>query len=220
MAEKGILVADASSGESIACRDGYENDDDSNTRIVQLVDQSQRQHGISWGFGGTAPVREFNSSDSSDDTDLSTIPSGILNNALTCGDKTTLIICATYAVTSDADIITVTPIVIDDDDNALGFLTPKTISSFKPDGGTTITEAFHKLSGPVPVNLIEMLTWNVLGAYKVGLHVATNTADGTFSGSLDIYAKMISGPSFDIPAASRPTAGSYTSEAYSSGGEG
>jgi len=218
MAEKGILVADASSGESIACRDGYENDDDSNARIVQLVDQSQRQHDISWGSGGTPPVREFYSSDSSDGTDLSTTPADILNNALTCGDKTTLVISAKYAVASDAEIITVTPIVIGANDYALGFLTPKTISSFKPDGGTAITKAFHRLSGPDPVNLIEILTWNVLGAYKVGLHVATNTADGTFSGSLDIYAKMISGPSFDIPAASRPTAGSYTSEAYSSGG--
>lgn len=216
MAEKGILVTDAATGESVACRDGYENDDDANARIVQLVDQSQRQH-LFDRTALTGRLRVIYSSDNSDSTDLSTIPSGILTNSLLCGDKTTLVVAAYYALAASTEIITVTPIVIDDDDKAIGFLTPKTLSSFKPAGGTGITEAFHWKSGPDPVNFSEILSWNVLGAYKVGLHVAVNTTDGAFSGSASVFGAMVTGPAFDIPAATRLTAGSYTNEELPAG---
>jgi len=217
MAEKGILVADAASGESIACRDAYEQDDDTNSRIVQLIDKSQRHHGFDRA-AFTGRVREIYDTTDSDDTDLSTVPSDILTNALTCGDKTTLVVGGYYAVTDDTEIITITPIVIDDDNAAVGFLTPKTFSSFKPDGGTVITEAFHWKSGTDPVNFAEILSWNVLGAHKVGIHVATSATDGKFSGSVSVFAEMITGPAFDIPAATRKTAGAYASEAISGGG--
>ncbi len=212
MAEKGIVVNDAASGESIGCRDAYELDDDSNARIIQLIDQTQRQHQFDQATA-TGRVRQNLTGTACDGTELSTLPTRVSSSALICGDKTTLVVASRYQVSNASETITVTPIVLDDDNTAIGFLQPKILTSFKPAGGTEITQAFN-LSD---INIAEILTWNVFGAYKVGIHVAINSTDGTFSGFCDIYAKMISGPSYDTPIATRPTAGTYTSEEYSSG---
>jgi len=210
MAEKGIIVNDATTGESVAARDALEQDDGTNSRIIQLVDRSQRAH----GFDITAGAGKIRSNvQYSDSCDMATVPSAITSSALTVGDKTTLVAVCHYVTLSAANSITITPIVLDDDNEMVGFLTPKIISSFKPAIGSS-PEAFHKTAGTTHTNISEILSWNVLGAYKVGIHFGYSSTDGNMSSgeNADIYAAMISGPVIGDPAASSPTAGSYSAE--------
>jgi len=215
MSEKGVIVEDALSGESVACYDAIETDNDSNGRIIQLVDQSQRKTGFVIS-SNTGRIRTVTTSDG---MDFSTVPTGITSNALTVGDKTTLVVSARYYQTSVEDI-TITPIVLDSGNAAVGILSPRVIKGFRPTDGVYITDPFHVEDGSGKWNLTEILSWNVLGAYKVGVHVACGSTDGSINGQVDVYAKMITGPGAGgAGAATYPTDGAYGSVTTSGGGE-
>jgi len=224
MAEKGIVVDDSASGESVACRDAYEQDEDTNERIVQLVDQAQRQHDFAFDLGESTAVGKIREVIGSDDTDFTSFTSSDIygtsgDNLITCGDKTTLVALGYYKHDTASHVITLTPLVVDTNNRVIGFLTPKSFSSFMPDGGALITEAFHIKDGGDNWNIGEVLSWNVLGAERIGIHVAIDSASGYFGDKIHLFGGMISGPSFDTPAGTRLTAGSYTTE-ITSGGEG
>jgi len=220
MAEKGIIVNDATTGESVAARDALEQDDGTNSRIIQLVDRSQRAHGFDI-TAETGLVRDGVTG--SDSTVMTTVPSAITSNALTVGDKTTLVVACHYVISStdSSEDITITPIVLDDDNKMVGYLTPRIVKGFKPNIGSSASPtAFYRNVGePSYKNISEMLSWNVLGAHKIGIHVGFSSTDGNFSdgGYVDVFAAMISGPAVGEPAATAPTGGSYTHETTPAG---
>ncbi len=109
MAEKGIVVSDDGSGESVACRDAIKQDDDSNNRIIQLFDKAARPVVYHQG----TPIRSVSSSDT---IDLSTVPSDIYNNLLDVSDAESVVVWA--GVSNEFGVIGervfVTPIVMDE----------------------------------------------------------------------------------------------------------
>jgi len=216
MSEKGVLVSDADTGESVAARDAYETDDDSNNRIVQLIDRSQRQHGITISTS-TGLVREVTGS--TDDFLMAPVPSDITSNALTVGDKTTLVVACKYQLASATENFVVTPIVLDSNNAMVGFLTPRVVKGFAPTSG----EAFYfSFTGESTYNgtFSEILSWNVLGAHKIGIHVRFCNGTGTLSGDdgIKVFANVITGPIVGEAAATPPSGGAYAHASTGGGG--
>jgi len=210
MAEKGIVVDDAASGESVACYDAVENDNDSNARIIQLVDRSQRKH----GFDITTEAGLVrNGVTTSDTVNLTPVPAAITDNALTVGDKTTLVATVRYKSQNNSTEVTITPIVLDDDNAVVGFLTPKVFQGFQPDDSDDMSLIVDISS--TPWNITEMLSWDVLGAYKIGFHVTANNGAGTTE--IDVYAAMITGPAVGDRAVAYPLGGSNATKDDGSG---
>lgn len=180
MAEKGILVEDAKAGESVACRDASVVDDDGNARVIQLVDGASRKNNISMA----SPLRSAVTS--TDSYDLSTIPSGILDNAITIGDATSICVTVTFVDNGSDHGIYVTPILIEEtNDVAIALLEPKKFCAVTEEWEDGYASQFEIGSG---VALTIAQVWNVCGAYRVGFHINT---DGD---SVNLYACPCSDP--------------------------
>lgn len=73
MADKGIIVEDAASGESVACVDARNNDDDGNPRVIQLA-SNVTSPGSLFDLSSDAPTRFLNfSGGKGDDYDVTTL---------------------------------------------------------------------------------------------------------------------------------------------------
>ena len=209
MAEKNITIANAATGENVACYDSYDRGSVNPypLRITQLVDMSQRKTGFNISMESGLMRDDVTTTDSAIFT---TPPSGITDNLLVCGDKTTLVVACHYLMTDATKKLTLTPIIFDDNETAavVGFLTPRVVSSYKPAGGTIITQPFYKAAGG-NWNISEMLSWNVLGADQIGIHIACDSSNGQ-GFTADVYAAMITGPPIGEPAATALTSGVYS----------
>ena len=82
MAEKGIIVADAASGESIATRDAFEQDDGSNARVIQRVDICRGRL-----ITPVTAIRTFSSGASDGNLNLNSLPADLTANLIDAGDK-------------------------------------------------------------------------------------------------------------------------------------
>lgn len=167
MAEKGILVEDAASGESVAARDASETDNDGNARIVQLTDQATRKNTMV----KSSPLRSLITA--SDSFDLSTIPTDIINNAITVGDAASICVAVTYQAQGADHGVYITPIVIEStSDIAIALLEPKKFAGVNSDESDTYASIFS--IGTADTNDIVptiMQAWPVFGAQRIGFHV-------------------------------------------------
>lgn len=175
MAEKGIKVSDASSGEVVACRDAEETDESSNARIIQIVDQASRKNSISLA----SPLRSAIAA--SDSFTLSPIPTAILSNAITVGDARSICVAVTYESNGNSGIY-ITPVIIEESsDVVIGLLETKYFAAVSEDPTDGYASLF-KLSGDVSPTVMQ--SWSVLGAYRIGFHVYVSTAYN----SVNLYA--------------------------------
>jgi len=126
MAEKGIIVSDAESGESVACRDAVQKDNDSNARIIQLVDSSGRKSGLDL----TTPTRSLDISvtERGDSMDLAGISSTLLSTAVTLGDADSVAVAVQFTGNEVDSKIIVTPVIFDDNDSIISILEPKSFN--------------------------------------------------------------------------------------------
>lgn len=162
MAEKSIRIADAASGLRIATRDAFENDDSSNARVVERVDLASGK----FASPMTSYVRGASTMVSAAESfDLTSLPSDLTSNLITVGDKSML--CVSVEQSVSGGTVTVTPILYDNEatPNVVGVLPPKTF---------TQPYAFRRGSSSGNYAL-PMQTWDVSGAYKIGLHFSAFT---------------------------------------------
>jgi len=186
MAEKGIIVDDADSGESVACRDAIQQDDGSNNRIIQLVDKAARpivyQRNTPLRTGVTAP----------DDFDIDPLSSGIVSNLLDVSDAESCVFWAVVTVgTSVYDTmgIHITPIIVSEDSTpvAVCLLSPFQLLPVFPAKmiNTSISSNNRiQLSGSTIPTIVR--SFPTFGAKKIGFHV--NFAISNATTSVDLFA--------------------------------
>ncbi len=196
MAEKGIIVEDADAGESVAARDAFEQDNDCNSRIIQLGDTSFRK------WLGQGYINHVTSNNFNDLTGIGS-PPWTASDVLTMGDKDLIVVKAhlTFDHTSGAvypagESCVITPIIYDADGTLLGMLTPKVAAPILLDksiASPTYDDCMYYEDGnlmgyyPTPV-----LSWDCHGASGVQFHVAyVNFTDVT---GVTLYCNAISGP--------------------------
>ena len=113
--EKGTLIADQSGGESIATRDAMLVDDESNARVVQLMDMASRPSGfdaIKAGTSGNGYVRAI----SGDSLFLDPLPTSISDSVLDVSDAESVVVYSEMIVKgaggSGECKITITPVIM------------------------------------------------------------------------------------------------------------
>lgn len=181
MAEKGIVVADAITGESIACRDAIELDDESNARLIQRVDVCKGKLGdlpnydnweeIAWRHETAVDSKNLYLFDVDDIMDV--------------GDKQTLVVNVWF----ESDVtqtVGITPIIFTADATPIpqGILETKSFSmtsgsafqmgssgsgSGSGSGGGTALPG----EGETGFYATQQKTWDVEGAKKIGLHITS-----------------------------------------------
>ena len=185
MAEKGIVVDDAATGESVACRDAMQQDDESNNRIIQLTDRASRPV----IYQRTTYLRE--EVDTSDSFDIDPLPTAIANSLITVSDAEVCIVWGVFGVgsTSPSDgIFIITPIIVSDDSTpeAVTLLPPFQIRPIYPKkmsnstiGGDALNFGFFNY--PTLAH-----AFPTLGANRIGLHVTKLAGDSNVT--LDLFA--------------------------------
>ena len=208
MAEKGIVVSDASSGESVACRDAYEQDDQSNSRIVQLVDIANRHMDITYA----SPFRTINlgSSNYGDITNSNPTFDSLnssITESLTVGDGNLLIVGATVKLRDDFVIvgnkygINIFPVILDSSDAVIGVLNPKVLPIIQArENINNASGAIHKsTSSDAGHTWYEVIcptqSWNVEGAGKIKIFTRAEFGGyASYLGEAKIFADIVSAP--------------------------
>ena len=200
MAEKSTRVPDGSEGEYIATRDGVENDEGANARVVQLTDEAFRA--LTIDITSDTPEREFldinGLGDVADLADLAGQSSKFNNSGLIIGDKTKLVACMRWTISSIGNpSIYVTPIIYDDDDIPIGSLQTRKIQTVCPEA-TVMNEPLHYNDALINYMLAPMMSWHIEGGYKVRLHITFDATDwggaGNDTNQIKVWAEMVSGP--------------------------
>lgn len=170
MAVKSMRIANAASGVRIQAVDAVELDSDGNATVMERVIIGSEKAPTTLHTFRTGTIT------GTDTLDLTTLSSDIASNALTVGDKSMLVLFGYITILGGTAVVT--PIAFDDSSTpVLKFiLEPKTF--FLPyDYRLGSTSGFY-VSFPQ--------TWDLCGAYKVGVHVTANS-----SGGLQIYGFAI-----------------------------
>jgi hypothetical protein len=162
MAEKSIRIADALSGLRMAVRDAIQTDDSANARVIERVDFASAKF--------TSPIGNATRGHSSmatavDTFDLTALPTDLTDNLIVVGDKSML--CVTVEQTVSGGTVTITPIVYDNESTPgiVGLLPPK-----------TFTQPYAFRRGSSSGNyVLPIIAWDVVGAYKIGLHFSAFT---------------------------------------------
>ncbi len=179
MAEKGILITDQSGGESVACRDALEQDNEANNRIIQLVDQASRPNGFRMGDS------YFDYDPGTGDGD-DTVTSGshflstrMDDNAIDVGDATHVAIICRYYSAGASDNIIVTPFYLDPDiadptteTAVLAIGEPKVFSGLSI--YNTAVSAFHDGQSSQKWNYCQPHIVSALGFEKMTLHIISS----------------------------------------------
>lgn len=140
MANKGIIVSDQASGESIACIDARENDNDGNARIIQQFSEipspASGIQGIQTGtplrtldFGTSGPKGAAGRGDFDQVTgglNSTETPSGITSNLLDVSDKSAFVLYFTIDYSTDdiSPYIQCVPLAFIDDASEVAFCFP------------------------------------------------------------------------------------------------
>jgi hypothetical protein len=162
MAEQSIRIADAASGLRMAARDAFELDGSSNARVVERVDFASGKYATPIGNAKRGNSAAINAAET---FDLTNLPADLTGNLITVGDKSMLCVSVEQSVTGGT--VTITPILYDNEatPGIVGILPPKTFSQ---------PYAFRR--GASSGNyVLPVLTWDVSGAYKIGLHCSAFT---------------------------------------------
>lgn len=162
MAEQSIRLADAASGLRMAVRDAFELDGSSNTRVIERVDFASGKFATPIGNatrGNSAMIS------AAETFDLTSLPSDLTGNLITVGDKSMLCVAVEQSVSGGT--VTITPILYDNEatPGIVGILIPK-----------TFTQPYAFRRGASSGNyVLPVLSWDLMGAHKVGLHVSAIT---------------------------------------------
>jgi hypothetical protein len=158
--EKSIRIADGVTGERIAVREAFEVDENGDGRMIELIDFASRKFSTPIGNAQRGHSSMINAAETFDVTNL---PAELTSNLITVGDKSTL--CVAVEQTTSLGSVTVTPIVYDNSNAIVTILQPK-----------TFTQPYAFRRGSSSGNyVLPALTWDVLGAYKIGLHFSAFT---------------------------------------------
>jgi len=174
MAEQTVRIADAASGNYVACRDAFETAG-GNPRVIERVDFASGKFASPIGNA----VRGNSSMVASADTfDLTNLPADLTSNLLTVGDKSMLVVSVEQSVSGG--VVTITPILYDNE------ATPGIVALGTPKNFTQ-TYAFRR--GASSGNyVLPAQSWDVAGAHKIGLHVSAMTG---FGNTCKAYAWVI-----------------------------
>ena len=198
MAEKGVLIADQSGGESVACRDATEQDDGSNNRIIQLVDTASR----TVNFQVPDMIRTLTAGDSPDSNDLYALSTDIYYQEMYVGDADGIVLygyfymASSYSAGTPLTKVVVTPLLmhLTSNNRAMGALAPVEMKPVAPSGGTvTLADCLvMEYSGATSV-YFQTTPIHACGANKLCFHVhfegpATIPANST----LNIHASRVS----------------------------
>ncbi len=175
MAEKGIIVEDDGTGESIACRDAVVDDDEANARIIQLVDMAPRP--ITYSGQPVDTLRD--GAAVSDDNDISPLASDLLSNFITVSDCSHFImygriICGSTAVGTPTEWV-VSPIIMSEEatKQAVCHLPPVRMRGVSPSASVSETdvEAFlHVANGGSKEYLTNIVCMPTFGAKYITFH--------------------------------------------------
>ena len=162
MAEQSIRLADSASGLRMAVRDSYELDSGGNARVVERVDFTSGKF--------ASPIENAKRGNSAaisaaETFDLTNLPADLTGNLITVGDKSMLCVAVEQSVSGGT--VTITPIVYDNEatPGIVGVLPPK-----------TFTQPYAFRRGSSSGNyVLPLQSWDVSGAYKIGLHVSAIT---------------------------------------------
>jgi len=105
-----------------------------------------------------------------DTFDVTALPAGLTQNLITVGDKAML--CVAVDQYTSGGTVTVSPIVFDDES------TPGVVTVMSP---KTFTQPYPFRRGSSSgLYLMPVLTWDVFGAYKIGLHLSAITGTSNY----------------------------------------
>lgn len=162
MSEQSIRIADAASGLRMAVRDAFENDGSSNARVIERVDFASGKF--------TSPIGNATRGNSAaisaaETFDLTNLPADLTANLITIGDKSMLCVAVEQSISGGT--VTITPVLYDNEatPRIVGVLTPK-----------TFTQPYAFRRGASSGNYaLPIQAWDIVGGYKVGLHVSAIT---------------------------------------------
>lgn len=157
MAEKSIRIAEQRSGEYVATRDGYEQDESAEDRVIQLFEVAERHFSAATIVrGSVAPIA------AADSRLFNSLPADLTDNLLTVGDKVTLAVMLEH--TERTGRVWVTPIIYDASDALTAIRATKM-------SGMGDLKFYDDLGGGTARWWSPQLQWDVLGATKIGLHI-------------------------------------------------
>ena len=206
MADKGIIVDDASTGESVACIDLRNSDDDTNSRVVQLTSNVTSPQSIVNCEDGT-PTRTLDFSTSvGDDVNVSAagIESGITNNLLDISDSECFVVYGKIGSGGDAisfGAIKLVPILFPDTTTKPGILLPGALlrvedaSLIIDTTSGAIDAPTAQLDDPYLVDQYDAIAFQpmvfpTLGAKYVGFHLRANQS---IDATVKLYAYKLTG---------------------------
>lgn len=153
MAEKGTLITDQSGGTSIATRDAYELDDDTNARVIQRADLSCLRAPVPLTLIRTSIPA------STEVGDLTALPADLTANLITCGDKSRIVLIPEFSATG-AHSVDVALLLFD---NSVTPICYASLMDVDLDPGYICRET------DTTKHLGQATVLNTMGAYKVGL---------------------------------------------------
>ena len=160
MAEKSLAITNKNEGQSVAIRDAFALDDNSNARVIQRITWTNLHFPSPIG----TPTRHITAADS---YDLDTCPAELVNNAIVMGDKTRI---ALWAELSLQGYIYVYPLLFDILNNPIGILEHTQLEGDYTNGTYRTTGNTERMSG------VEIWGNELAGAAKVGLYIPTYTS--------------------------------------------
>lgn len=219
MADKGIVVDDASSGESVACVDLRKQDDASNNRIVQLVTGVTSPATI-YSWADTANELREVTLTNTDDIDMDPVGSDIYNNDLDIEDASCFVIYGrlkllmTSGTLAENSFIKLTPLLFPPTGDIPSMPLPPALiriidKSGIVDGTGTVydgellnvtgarfhNDAYHCEDTESEATAPFLpLVWPTFGATRVGIHVYANTV---MYGTLSLYGIALTGQAAD-----------------------
>lgn len=161
MAEKGILITPQPGGKSIAARDAFELDDNSNARIIQRFDRS----GLPCAsiFPYAAPTRT--GVVGTDTFNLDSLPADLTDHLIDCSDGSMLMVVSEFTNANSSTSMRVTPLMFNAaGDNCVGFLNEEPFNPVN-ESGTLFTRA-----GGLSIG--RCAEWPLVGSAKIGIHVS------------------------------------------------
>jgi len=176
MSAKGILIADQTGGISVACRDAFEQDNNSNDRVIQRFDLSSGRGPTPRGSANRGSSAAITSADTAD---LTSLPSDLTGNLISVGDNSLLVVHVEHSASDGyADI---TPLMYDSDGS------PSVFGALLKQRTSVQTPALRRGSSSGDY-IGHVLTWDLSGAHQIGIHI---TAIGGSSNGVKVWAYVI-----------------------------
>lgn len=166
MATTSIRIANAASGNRIQAIDAVETDGDGYSTIMErIVAGSAKLPTVL----GTATRGSSGMISAVDALDLTALPADLSTHLITVGDKTLLVVVCEMSLNTGT--VTVTPLLYDSQ------ATPVVMTPLE---SKTFSCYYYFRRGSSSGNYVASVRyWDVLGAYKIGLHITALSSSNT-----------------------------------------